>query len=462
MFRRTVSTAVLAVLIVIAACAPNTAPTLTIDSPADGSSVVEGTMVTLSATATDAQQGDLTSAIDWTSDIDGALSPDANDEVLLSVGTHTITATVADLQGLTATDSVEVSVTEGIATHLASDGIAIKLLAIVEDQVEEVASASIPDAGLLAGHRIFNAVFHPTLPLVYVGSSNECSGSPDWCWGNARIDTFQVIGDVITHVGAFVEDASQLEMTCAQEDWGFDGQVGACTPGGMVFSSDGTRLYVDDDQLDGIHVFAVDAGGVLTFLGEGGSTVIHGLAIDPTDTYLYNGERVIDVTGDLPTDLTPVQARGGNSTALVAVTGSPGLLTTIFTDTIGVFDLADPLVPASVDELPLGPNQARDLDFLPSLERIVAVGRNGVHAVSFAAGALSLDDTYVPPEVTNTEYRSVMLAQGGTRAIAGWFTTDTPEQPGGVDLLSVAADGTLARLERVAFDGGSRLVMGLP
>lgn len=41
----------------------------------------------------------------------------------------------------------------------------------------------------------------------------------------------------------------------------------------------------------------MDAAGDLTFISEGGTTGAHGLTIDPTGTYLYNGNHVIEVTG---------------------------------------------------------------------------------------------------------------------------------------------------------------------
>ncbi len=456
--------ALLSVILLLAACQQqgNQAPTVQITSPADGTSVAEGNVVELSATATDPEEGDLSDGVTWESDLDGALTPDQDGNVKLSVGTHTITASASDSLGLTASDSVEVTVTAAVSTHLVSNGTSLSLVSIVGDEIEVVATAEIPAAGLLAGHRIFNVIKHPTLPLYYAASANDCSIGTEWCWGNGRIDTFEVDGDTITHVFAFVEDETQTEISCAVEvvDEDYVGQVGYCAPVGMVFSSDATRLYVDDDELDGVQIFAVDPDGVLTFIAEGASTSDHGLAIDPTDTYLYNGSHVIDVSGDVATDLTP--GNNGNATALVDLDGTTGIITTYGVGTLAVLDLVDPTAPSEVDSLAIaGTNSTRYFDFLPSLERIVSVGMNVVNSVSFDGATLSLDDTYNSPGPDDVQYRTVSLSQDGSRALAAWFTTDTVEQPGGVDLFSVAADGSLAQLDSIEFPASSRVVLRL-
>src|SRR5690606_4931490 len=123
--------------------------------------------------------------------------------------------------------------------------------------------------GLLDGQQIFNVIAHPSQPWLYTASMNECQEQASWCWGNARIDRFVVGANSITHAGAaFVHDASQVDIPCAQYavDPAFVGQVGYCAPVGMAFNTDATRLYVDDDEDDVVHIFSVNAAGNLTFL----------------------------------------------------------------------------------------------------------------------------------------------------------------------------------------------------
>jgi hypothetical protein len=86
-------------------------PSLTIDTPASGSTFAVGATVTLSGTATDAEDGTLSGTIAWTSDVDGALGAAASLGLTsLSAGVHTITATVTDAAGNTATDSITLTI----------------------------------------------------------------------------------------------------------------------------------------------------------------------------------------------------------------------------------------------------------------------------------------------------------------------------------------------------------------
>ena len=89
----------------------NTAPTVTLISPADGHTVAEGDAVLFSAVVNDAEDAPSALTITWTSSIDGVLTgatPDGSgavsfSETEMSVGTHIISITVADTEGLIAT-----------------------------------------------------------------------------------------------------------------------------------------------------------------------------------------------------------------------------------------------------------------------------------------------------------------------------------------------------------------------
>src|SRR5581483_568808 len=88
----------------------NAAPTLAVIAPADGTVVSPGDTVRLAATASDREDGTLT-AVHWASSLDGALGDGATlDVASLRSGAHTITATVADSGGKTASGSVRVLV----------------------------------------------------------------------------------------------------------------------------------------------------------------------------------------------------------------------------------------------------------------------------------------------------------------------------------------------------------------
>lgn len=91
----------------------NHAPVVTITSPADNASVVEGRPVTFSGTAEDAEDGTLSSTIRWSSSIDGELGTGATLNVsTLSLGTHTITASSTDTDNVTGGATINLTVNQ--------------------------------------------------------------------------------------------------------------------------------------------------------------------------------------------------------------------------------------------------------------------------------------------------------------------------------------------------------------
>lgn len=87
---------------------PNTNPTIVINSPSSGLTIEEGTTVSFSATATDAEDGDLSGSVLWGSSLDNQIGSSAN----LSIGTHTITARVTDSAGASTEAQTSMTVTE--------------------------------------------------------------------------------------------------------------------------------------------------------------------------------------------------------------------------------------------------------------------------------------------------------------------------------------------------------------
>jgi hypothetical protein len=91
---------------------PNTAPTVTITAPANGSSITAGSNITFTGTAADAEDGTISGGLTWSSDRDGPIGSGASASTsALSVGTHTVTASVTDSGGLADSDSISVTVT---------------------------------------------------------------------------------------------------------------------------------------------------------------------------------------------------------------------------------------------------------------------------------------------------------------------------------------------------------------
>jgi len=91
----------------------NTPPTVTITSPEEGASTTEGNEVTFSASAFDTEDGSLSDNVQWYSNIDGALGTGANISAQLSLGSHTITASIEDSESLSDESSISFEVEMG-------------------------------------------------------------------------------------------------------------------------------------------------------------------------------------------------------------------------------------------------------------------------------------------------------------------------------------------------------------
>jgi len=90
----------------------NHPPSLQIVRPADGSSFQEGQLVFLLARAADREDANIVEQVQWRSNRDGALGTDGEIGTRnLSVGVHTITASVTDSGGLTVSDSISLTIT---------------------------------------------------------------------------------------------------------------------------------------------------------------------------------------------------------------------------------------------------------------------------------------------------------------------------------------------------------------
>ncbi|MEM1207253.1 MAG: hypothetical protein AAGN66_28725, partial [Acidobacteriota bacterium] len=99
----------------------NTAPSASISAPADGATFTVGDSVGFAGSASDAEDGNLTGSLAWTSSLDGAIGSGGSFSTSgLSVGSHAITASVSDSGGLSASDSISLTVspaTGGTCDH---------------------------------------------------------------------------------------------------------------------------------------------------------------------------------------------------------------------------------------------------------------------------------------------------------------------------------------------------------
>ena len=88
----------------------NSAPTVTIVSPLNGASFGSGATILFEGTASDAEDGNITESLVWTSTIDGQIGTGGSFSKLLSDGSHSISATVTDVGGKTGSAVVLITV----------------------------------------------------------------------------------------------------------------------------------------------------------------------------------------------------------------------------------------------------------------------------------------------------------------------------------------------------------------
>lgn len=87
----------------------NTPPVVTISAPANNTHFTEGDAITFLGSASDAEDGNLSASITWTSSLDGAMGSGASFTTsTLRVGTHVVTAGVSDSGSASDTDTVTV------------------------------------------------------------------------------------------------------------------------------------------------------------------------------------------------------------------------------------------------------------------------------------------------------------------------------------------------------------------
>lgn len=88
----------------------NQAPVVSISSPSEGATFANGETITLTGSASDVEDGDLSSSISWSSNLDGSLGTGNSFGLVLSEGNHTLTASVTDSGGKSSSDNVNITV----------------------------------------------------------------------------------------------------------------------------------------------------------------------------------------------------------------------------------------------------------------------------------------------------------------------------------------------------------------
>jgi PKD repeat protein len=128
-------------------------PTVTITGPADGATFASGATISFAGSASDAEDGDVTTNLVWTSNIDGQIGTGGSFDTTLSDGSHTITATATDSTGASGSATISVAVGDlptmhvgGLEGSSTSSGRGGKWNATVTITVHDSSHNSVSDA----------------------------------------------------------------------------------------------------------------------------------------------------------------------------------------------------------------------------------------------------------------------------------------------------------------------------
>jgi len=143
---------------------PNTAPTVTILSPTNGATLTAGVSFSLSGSANDAQQGNMSSSLQWLLDGSTALAVGANALVTISTpGAHTIAAMVTDSGGLVGQQSISVNVAS--QPPPSSSYCSLRANTASYEWIANVNSGSVSNAsGNNGGYRDFTTILYAATP----------------------------------------------------------------------------------------------------------------------------------------------------------------------------------------------------------------------------------------------------------------------------------------------------------
>jgi len=97
----------------------NTAPTVSIDSPSNSNTTTAGEVISFNATASDNEDGVISESVQWSSDVDGSMGQGARINASLTTGTHMVTASITDSNGVSSSDTVSVTVNPVIGENIA-------------------------------------------------------------------------------------------------------------------------------------------------------------------------------------------------------------------------------------------------------------------------------------------------------------------------------------------------------
>ncbi|MDX1744472.1 MAG: Ig-like domain-containing protein, partial [Halobacteriales archaeon] len=287
--------------------------------------VSAGTAVTFTGSASDTEDGDLSGTIEWSSDLDGSLGTGASVGATLSLGTHTITASVTDTQGQTSTSSISLSVTGDPSVSITSptDGTTVD----EGTTVTLTGSASDPEDGDLSASIVWSSDLDGALGT---GGSVDATLSVGTHAVTAAV-TDSDSRTASTSITVIVNAAPSVSITAPSD--------GATLDAGSTTTFSGTASDPEDGDLTASIAWSSSLDGTL---GTGGtvdavlSEGTHTITATVTDPDGASGSASIEVVVEPPgvvtvsaTDDTAVEDEASSGTFTVSRTGSTTLAVTV-------------------------------------------------------------------------------------------------------------------------------------
>ncbi len=295
-------------------------PSVTISAPADGSSSVEGSSISFAGSATDPEDGDLTANLSWSSNLDGAIGSGGSFSTVLSVGIHTITASVTDSGGLQGSDQITVTINANTAPGVTISAPADGATFGAGTSISFAGSASDNEDGDLTGG------------LSWVSNLDGAIGSGGSFTTVLSVGVHTITASVTDSGG--LQGSDQITVT-----------VDAVAPvsGDLLLSEVLYDVASTDDGLEWVEIYnndtvAIDLSGFS--LGNGGTDYTYSLVqlsgtIQPGETFVVGGPTSSAANGNpvlgLAVNFNPDFQNGGSAGDGVALFNVPASAVTAST-----------------------------------------------------------------------------------------------------------------------------------
>jgi hypothetical protein len=281
----------------------NQAPVVNITSPASAITVNEGASVVFTASATDAEDGNLGASIVWTSG-NVTLGTGATITSVLSAGVHTVTATATDSGSRTGTDTVQVTVLEGSnIVNSTVDSVFIAAqngdlnTALTHIVGSNVTTSTVNESRITLSVITNSIILHSTVLRSHVLDSYvENSNITD-----SVVDPSRIINSTVSansHVtnsnitNSQILDGSNIDLSTVTDS--------------VLTNVDLTNSTVENTDLEDVNVEdALIQNGVIN----------HGLITAENGTVLYNNTGIVNVTDVI--NYAPVANAGADKTARI-------------------------------------------------------------------------------------------------------------------------------------------------